>query len=61
MKDKAKFATVSGQCGNPANPEGLYRKGGFTGSDVWHILRKTDCHASAEIDESFTEVRRKQL
>lgn len=40
MKDKAKFATVSGQCNNPTNPEGLYRKCGFTGNDVWHILRK---------------------
>lgn len=40
MKDTACFATVSGQCKNPTNPEGLYRKCGFTGSDVWHILRK---------------------
>lgn len=40
MKDIARFATVSGQCNNPANPEGLYRKCGFTGNDVWHILRK---------------------
>lgn len=40
MKDKAKFVTVSGQCNNPTNPETLYRKCGFTGSDVWHVLRK---------------------
>lgn len=40
MKDKAGFATVSGQCHNPTNPEELYRKCGFTGSDVWHVLRK---------------------
>lgn len=40
MKGIASFATVSGQCANPANPEALYRKCGFTGSDVWHILRK---------------------
>lgn len=40
MKDKAIFATVSGQCNNPMNPETLYRKCGFTGNDVWHILRK---------------------
>lgn len=40
MKGTAKFATVSGQCHNPTNPEGLYRKCGFTGSDVWHICRK---------------------
>ena len=40
MKDKADFVTVSGQYNNPTNPEGLYRKCGFTGNDVWHILRK---------------------
>lgn len=40
MKDQAKFATVSGQCGNPSNPEALYRRCGFTGNDVWHILRR---------------------
>ena len=39
MKDVAQFATVSGQCNNPTNPENLYRKCGFTGNDVWHILR----------------------
>lgn len=42
MKEIARFATVSGQCNNPANPEGLYRKCGFTGNDVWHILRRKD-------------------
>ena len=40
MKDKADFVTVSGQCNNPSDPERLYRKCGFTGNDVWHILRK---------------------
>ena len=40
MKDKVDFATVSGQCNNATNPEKLYRKCGFTGNDVWHILRK---------------------
>ncbi len=40
MKDKAKFATVSGQCDNPTNPETVYRKCGFTGFDVWHVLRR---------------------
>ena len=39
MKDIAKFATVSGQCDNPTNPEALYRSCGFKGNDVWHILR----------------------
>lgn len=40
MKGTAQFATVSGQCNNTTNPEKLYRKCGFTGNDVWHILRK---------------------
>lgn len=40
MKGKAGFATVSGQCNNPTNPEALYRKCGFKGNDVWHVLRK---------------------
>jgi len=40
IKGKAGFATVSGQCNNASNPEKLYRKCGFTGNDVWHILRK---------------------
>ena len=43
MKGKACFATVSGQCNNATNPEKLYRKCGFAGADVWHILRKSDC------------------
>ena len=40
MRDGAQFATVSGQCHNPTNPEALYRKCGFSGNDIWHILRK---------------------
>lgn len=36
----AKFATVSGKVENETKPEALYRKCGFTGNDVWHILRK---------------------
>ena len=38
MKRRAKFATVSGQCNNSTNPEALYRKSGFVGNDIWHIL-----------------------
>lgn len=38
MQGIARFATVSGKMNNPSNPEGLYRKCGFTGNDVWHIL-----------------------
>ncbi len=40
MRGRAQFATVSGQCNNPTNPERLYRGCGFEGNDVWHILYK---------------------
>ena len=40
MCGRAIFATVSGQCNNPTSPETMYRKCGFAGDDVWHILRK---------------------
>lgn len=40
MKDVADFATVSGKVDNMTNPEALYRKCGFVGNDVWHILHK---------------------
>lgn len=39
-KDIANFATVSGKIDNISKPERLYRKCGFTGSDIWHILIK---------------------
>lgn len=38
MVGKADFATVSGKADNVTKPEILYRKCGFTGEDVWHIL-----------------------
>ena len=38
MKDVADFATVSGKVDNETNPEALYRKCGFVGNDLWHIL-----------------------
>ena len=40
MKHTAEFATVSGECDNSTNPEGVYRKCGFEGNDIWHILTK---------------------
>lgn len=40
MKTKAGFVTVSGQCNHPTNPEAMYRKCGFAGNDVWHVMRK---------------------
>lgn len=42
MVEKADFATVSGKAGNASKPEILYRKCGFTGNDVWHILCRKD-------------------
>lgn len=42
MKNKAKFVTVSGNVNNKTNPEALYRKCGFTGNDIWHILTERD-------------------
>ena len=35
----AKFATVSGDIDSMSSPEKLYRKCGFTGTDVWHIIK----------------------
>lgn len=40
MKDVADFATVSGKVDNTTKPESLYRKCGFVGNDIWHILHK---------------------
>lgn len=42
MAGKADFATVSGKVDNASKPEILYRKCGFTGSDIWHILYRKD-------------------
>ena len=40
MDGKAKFATVSGKADGSSNPEELYRKCGFAGDDIWHVLRR---------------------
>ena len=40
MSGFADFATVSGECDNRTNPESVYRRCGFEGKDVWHILSK---------------------
>ena len=40
MQGRAAFATVSGKLNDPVSPESMYRKCGFTGDDIWHILRK---------------------
>ncbi len=39
LKERAEFVTVSGKVNNVTNPEKLYRACGFTGRDVWHILK----------------------
>lgn len=38
LKSKADFVTVSGKVYNKNNPEKLYRKCGFIGDNVWHVL-----------------------
>ena len=38
MQGRADFATVSGKVNNLTRPERLYRRCGFTGDDVWHVL-----------------------
>lgn len=40
MSSFADFATVSGECDNITNPERVYRRCGFLGEDVWHILNE---------------------
>lgn len=40
MKDRADFVTVSGRLYDESNPEGLYRACGFTGDDVWYLVRE---------------------
>jgi len=34
------FATVSGDLDNRFSPENLYRRCGFYGEDIWHVLQK---------------------
>ena len=40
MKDKAEFVTVSGKLDNPTNPRDLYLTCGFSGEEIWHVMRK---------------------
>lgn len=40
LADMADFATVSGKINDLTRPELLYRKCGFIGNDIWHILTK---------------------
>lgn len=41
MRGTARFATVSGKVNSSSNPQALYRSCGFSGDDVWHILRES--------------------
>lgn len=40
MAGTADFATVSGKQNDSNSPLKMYRKCGFTGNDIWHILTK---------------------
>ena len=40
MASRADLTTVSGRVNSAASPEALYRRCGFTGGDVWHILTR---------------------
>ncbi len=40
LRPRTSFTTVSGECANPTNPESLYRRCGFTGNDVWLLMRR---------------------
>ena len=40
MKDGVDFVTVSGKMHDESNPEVLYRACGFTGDDVWYLVRE---------------------
>ena len=40
MKDKVEFVTVSGKLDNPTNPKDLYLACGFSGEEIWHVMRK---------------------
>ena len=52
MRKAAGFVTVSGKCRNPDHSEDLYRKCGFGGDDVWHVLREREQTAAAEEKET---------
>lgn len=40
VAERVAFTTVSGELDNLTNPEALYRRCGFTGDDVWWVLRR---------------------
>jgi hypothetical protein len=40
MRVNARLITVSGEVDNPTAPERLYRRCGFSGSDIWWAMRR---------------------
>ncbi|MBQ8395386.1 MAG: GNAT family N-acetyltransferase [Oscillospiraceae bacterium] len=42
LRPRVEFVTVSGRCNNPHSPERLYRRCGFRGGDIWHILTEKE-------------------
>lgn len=40
LNGRVEFTTVSGEVGSETNPERLYRSCGFSGNDIWWVLRK---------------------
>jgi ribosomal protein S18 acetylase RimI-like enzyme len=40
VSPNVRFTTISGEVNNPSNLEKLYRRMGFTGSDVWWLLKE---------------------
>ena len=40
LSGRVEFTTVSGEVGNKTNPEALYRRCGFQGSDIWWLLTR---------------------
>jgi len=40
LRSRVAFTTVSGEVENRTNPEGLYRRSGFYGDDVWWLFRR---------------------
>jgi ribosomal protein S18 acetylase RimI-like enzyme len=40
LAGKVEFTTVAGEVENESNPEGLYRRCGFQGDDLWWLLSR---------------------
>ena len=40
LEKRVNFTTVAGEADNPTNPEAMYRKCGFKGSDIWWMFEK---------------------